>query len=308
MASTIVTCALTGAQQGKGASPHLPEQPDEIVRQGLDAWRAGAAILHLHARDGRGRATADVAVFRRIVDGLRGAGCDALLNLTTGGAVAGLPLDERLAVVAALQPEIATFSVGGGCLLGRFDEGGGEGERERDGEGRWVGDRFVPLFSSHAELERVARLFRAHGVRPELEIYHAGMLNTVRALRARGALADPLLVNFVLGLPGEVTEARVKDLVFLVDGLPPGARWLATAIGARNHYRMLGAVLAMGGHVRVGLEDCVHLERGRLAPGNGAVVEKAVRIVRELGAEPASPDQARALLGITRGQGGHHAA
>lgn len=302
----MVTCALTGAQQGKDASPHLPEQPDEIVRQGLEAWRAGAAILHLHARDERGRATADVEVFRRIVDGLRDAGCDALLNLTTGGAVAGLPLDERLAVVGALAPDIASFSVGGGCLLGRFDE--------RDQ--RWVGDRFVPLFSSHVELERVARVFREHGVRPELEVYHAGMLANLRVLHARGLLEEPLLVNLVMGIPGEVTAASVKNLVYLTSELPHGAHWLVTAIGASNHYRMLGAVVAMGGHVRVGLEDCVHIARGQLASGNGAVVEKAVRIIRELGAEPASPDQARALLGIKpdckrdrikRGLGGDHA-
>jgi uncharacterized protein (DUF849 family) len=297
---TIVTCALTGAQQGKDKSPHLPEQPDEIIAQGLDAWRAGAAILHLHARDACGRTTADLEVFRRIVHGLRAAGCDALLNLTTGGAVAGLPLEERLAVVAALAPEIATFSVGGGSLLGRYDEG----------SGRWTGDRFVPLFSSHAELERVTRLFREHDVRPELEVYHAGMLNNLRTLRDRGLLAEPLLVNFVMGIPGEVSEASVKNLVFLTSELPADAHWLVTAIGARNHYRMLGAVLAMGGHVRVGLEDCVHIARGQLAPGNGAVVEKAARIIRELGAEPASPDEARAMLGIKKtGRRGHdHAA
>lgn len=290
MDEVVVTCALTGAQQGKAQSPHLPEQPDEVVAQGLDAWRAGAAVLHLHARGREGRATGDVAVFRAIVEGLRGAGCDAVLNLTTGGAVAGLALAERLRVVPELRPEIASLSVGGGCLLGRFDAAAD----------RWTNDRVVPLFSSHAELERAARAFLEAGVRPELEVYHAGMLNTVRALRARGALADPLLVNFVLGIPGEVTEARVKDLVFLVDGLPPGARWLATAIGARNHYRMLGAVVAMGGHVRVGLEDCLHLARGELARGNGPVVAKAVRILRELGVEPASPARARELLDLRR--------
>jgi 3-keto-5-aminohexanoate cleavage enzyme len=286
----IVTCALTGAQQGKAANPNLPEQPEEIIAQGLEAWRAGAAILHIHARDAAGRASSDVAVFRRIIDGLRIAGCDAVLNLTTGGAIAGLPLEERLRVVPELRPEIASFSIGGGSLLGRFDEC----------EGRWVRDRFVPLFSSHAELERVARVFLEHGVRPELEIYHAGMLNNLHALWARGVLAEPLLVNLVMGIPGEVTEATVKNLVFLVDGLPPGARWLVSAIGARNHFRMLGAVLAMGGHVRVGMEDNVHVARGELARGNGQLVEKAVRILRELGVEPASPDEARTILKLRR--------
>ncbi len=290
MERVIITCALTGAQQGKAANPALPEQPDEIVSQGLAAWRAGAAVLHLHARDEAGRATADVAVFRRIVEGLRAAGCGAVLNLTTGGAVAGLRLEERLRVLSELKPELASFSLGSGSLLGRYDRG----------EARWVGDRFVPLFASHQELESVARSFAANGVRPELEIYHAGMLNNLRALFELGVLEEPLLVNFVMGIPGECSEATVKNLLFLTEGLPAAARvcWLTSAIGARNHFRMLGAALAMGGHVRVGLEDNVYLSRGRLAASNAELVEKAVRIVRDLGGEPATSAEARQLLAL----------
>lgn len=293
MEKVIVTCALTGAQQGKETNPHLPEQPDEVIAQGLEAWRAGAAVLHLHARDAEGRATADVAVFRRMVEGLREAGCDAVLNLTTGGAVAGLPLEERIRVVPELRPEIASFSVGSGALLGRFDAR----------ESRWAGDRFVPLFSSHAELEQVARTFLEHGVRPELEVYHAGMLNNVRALLERDALATPLFVNLVTGIPGEITEASVRNLVFLVEGLPPGAVWQVTSIGARNHFRMLGAIVAMGGQVRVGMEDNVWIAPGELASSNGQIVEKAVRILHELGFEPATPAETRATLGLRGPQG-----
>lgn len=288
----IVTCALTGAQQGKAASPALPEQPDEIVAQGLAAWRAGAAILHIHTRDPAGRPTGDVAVFRRIVEGLRAGGCDAVLNLTTGGAVAGLSLDERLRVIPELKPEIASFSVGGGSLLGRWDEA----------QAKWVNDRFVALFGSHAELERVARIFREHGTRPELEVYHSGMLNNIAALQARGVLAEPLLVNIVMGIPGECTRATVKNLVFLVEGLPPGTQWLVSAIGARNHFRMLGAVIALGGHVRVGLEDNLYVAPNRLAGSNGEIVEKAVRVLRELGVEPAKPDEARTILKLQGGK------
>ncbi|MBI4728195.1 MAG: 3-keto-5-aminohexanoate cleavage protein [Acidobacteria bacterium] len=290
MDRVVVTCALTGAQQGKEANPNLPESPEDVVAQGLVAWRAGAAILHIHARDAAGRATSDVAVFRRIVEGLRAAGCDAVLNLTTGGAVAGIALEERLRVVPELRPEIASLSAGGGSLLGRWDERAG----------RWVRDRFVPLFSSHEELERAARLFLDNGVKPELEIYHAGMLNNVRALLERGALAEPPLVNLVMGIPGECTEASVRNLVFLVESLPPRAVWLVSAIGARNHFRMLGAAVAMGGQVRVGLEDSIHIAPGEPARSNGQMVEKAVRILREMGAEPASPAEARARFG-TRG-------
>ncbi len=286
MSKTIVTCALTGAQQGKETNPALPEQPDEIIHQGLEAWRAGAAILHLHARDAAGKATGDVEIFRRIVTGLRDAGCDAVLNLTTGGAVAGLGIDERLRVLSELQPEIASFSVGGGSMLGRFDAT----------EGQWKGDRFVQLFRSNEELERVARLFKANGVRPELEVYHSGMLNNIAALHALGVLNEPLLVNIVMGIPGECLKPSVKNLLYVVEQLPAGAQWLVSAIGARNHFRMLGAVLAMGGHVRVGLEDNVYLNRGQLAASNGEIVTKAVHLIHELGAEPASPAETREIL------------
>lgn len=286
MTKTVVTCALTGAQQGKEANPNLPEQPAEIIEQGLAAWRAGAAVLHIHARGRDGRATADVDVFREIVVGLRDAGCDALLNLTTGGAVAGLPLAERIRVVPELRPDIASFSVGGGCLLGRWDEG----------QQAWVRDRFVPLFASHAELESVARTFQREAVKPELEVYHSGMLNNIHALRDRGVLDGPLLVNFVMGIPGECNQPTVRTLAFLVDGLPAQTNWLVSAIGARNHFRLLGAVVAMGGHVRVGLEDNVYLSPGRLAASNAELVERAVSLITDLGGTPASPAEARTIL------------
>jgi len=286
MNRVMVTCALTGAQQGKEANPNLPEQPDEIIAQAVDAWNAGAAILHIHARDANGKATADVEVFRTIVNGIAAAGCDAVINLTTGGAVAGLPLEERVGVVPVLEPEIASYSVGGGALLGRYDPR----------RGRWVNDRWVPLFSSHEELERVARLFREHGTRPELEVYHAGMMNNVRDLDRIDALEHPMLINLVTGIPGEITPSTVKDLVYLVDQLPDDAIWQVTSIGARNHFRMIGAVLAMGGQVRVGMEDNIYIGPGELASSNAQIVEKAVRIIREIGFEPASPDEARDRL------------
>ncbi len=291
MNRTIITCALTGAQQGKEANPALPEQPDEIIAAGLAAWRAGAAILHLHARDEAGKASSDVEIFRRIVGGLRDAGCDAVLNLSTGGAIAGLPLEARIKLVPELKPEIGSFSVGGGSMLGRYD--GNKGE--------WIGDRFVPLFSSHAEMEYVAGVFRDNGTRPELEVYHPGMLNNIAALLDRDVLEQPLFVNFVMGIPGECTKATVKNLVFMVEGLPTGSQWLVSAIGAHNHFRMLGAVVAMGGHIRVGLEDNIYIGPGKLAASNAELVEKAVRILSELAVEPASPAQTRQILKLSNG-------
>ncbi|MBE7423775.1 MAG: 3-keto-5-aminohexanoate cleavage protein [Zoogloeaceae bacterium] len=288
MARTVITCALTGAQQGKEANPHLPEQPDEIIQQGLDAWRAGAAVLHLHARDKNGRATGDVAVFKEIVGGLKAAGCDAVINLTTGGAVAGLPLEERLAVIPALRPQLASFSVGSGCLLGR---------RNKVGDG-WAKDKYVPLFQSYAEMEKTARLMQQHGTKPEIEVYHPGMLNNLHELDAMGVFDHPLLVNFVMGIPGEVTPAEISDLQFMIGKLPKHANWHVTGIGARNHFRITTAAVLLGGHLRVGMEDNVYIGPGELAQSNAQLVEKSVRILRELGETPASPAEAKAILGV----------
>lgn len=290
MSKTIICCAMTGAQQGKDANPALPEQPDEIIQAGLDAWRAGAAILHIHARDKNGKASSDVETLRTIVNGLKEGGCDAVINLSTGGAIAGLPLEDRIRCVPELRPDIGSFSVGGGSLLGRYDKQAGE----------WVGDRHVPLFSSHRELERVARLFQENNVRPELEIYHSGMLNNIVALQERGVFDEPLLANIVMGIPGENIKPTVKNLVYMVDNLPPGTQWLVSAIGAANHFRMMGAVIAMGGHVRVGLEDNVYISPGELASSNAQLVEKAVRILTEIGVGVATPEEAREILKLRR--------
>ncbi len=283
----IVTCALTGAQQGKEANPNLPEQPREIVEHALGAAAAGAAIVHIHARDRAGRATADVAVFREIVEGIR-ARSDVILNLTTGGAVAGLPLEDRLRVLPELRPEIASFSCGSGSLLGRWDPG----------TGRWLRDRFVPLVPSYTEMEAAARLFREHGVRPELEIYGTSFLNNVWHLREAGLLEEPLLANLVTNIPGECVVWSPKNVLFFVESLPPGTRWVVSAIGGRVHFLSVAVSVAMGGHVRVGMEDNVYIERGVLARSNAQIVEKAVGILHAVGREVASPAEARQILGL----------
>jgi 3-keto-5-aminohexanoate cleavage enzyme len=279
----IITAALTGAQQGKEGNPNLPEQPDEIVRQAIECWRAGAAIVHIHARDERGKATSDVRVFRCIVEGIRAAGCDVVINLTTGGAIAGLSLRERIAVVPELQPEIASFSVGA-AMVGRYDA-----ERKR-----WARDFTMPI--SYADMQTIARTMLENGVRPELEVYDAGMLNNIAILREQGWLTDPLWINFVMGIPGQVTAATPKNLLYLVENLPPNARWLVSVIGGRVHWQMAAVAMALGGHARTGLEDNVYIEKSMLASGNAQMVEKMVRIAREIGREVATPDEAREML------------
>ncbi len=283
MDKLIITAALTGAQQGKEANPSLPEQPDEIVQQAIECWRAGAAIVHLHARDAYGKSASDVRVFRRIVEGIRAAGCNVVINLTTGGAIAGLPLRERIVVVPELKPEIASFSVGA-AMVGRYDA-----EQKR-----WARDFTMPI--SYADMETIARTMQENGVRPELEVYDAGMLNNIAMLREEGWLGDPLWINFVMGIAGQVTPATPKNLLHLVESLPPNALWLVSAIGGRAHWQMAAVAMALGGHARTGLEDNVYVERGVLASGNAQMVEKMTRLARDIGREIATPAEARKIL------------
>lgn len=287
MEPVIITAALTGAQQGKKANPNLPEQPGEIISQAVECVEAGASVVHIHARDREGKATADLNVFAEIVEGIRSRS-DAVINLTTGGAVAGLPLAERVEVISRLQPEIGSFSLGSGALLGRWSSE----------INAFTPDKVVPLFSSYAEMLEVAAIFRKAGTRPELEIYHAGMIGNLRALFDRGAFTDPLWVNFVTGIGGEITDASVESVLPLIRSLPKGARWLVSGIGARNHFRMAAAACLLGGHVRVGLEDNVYLEPGLKAESNAVLVERAVRLANDLGRRPTTPGETREILDL----------
>ncbi|CAG0997002.1 partial 3-keto-5-aminohexanoate cleavage enzyme, partial [Anaerolineae bacterium] len=211
------------------------------------------------------------------------ANCDVVINLTTGGAIAGLPLHERIAVVPELKPEIASFTVGA-AMVGRYDV-----EKKR-----WARDFTMPI--SYADMEIIARTMLENNVHPELEVYDAGMLNNVAILREQGWLSDPLWINFVMGLAGQVTPATPKNLQHLVASLPPNALWLVSTIGGRMHWAMAAVAMALGGNVRTGLEDNVYIERGALANGNAQMVEKMARIAREIGREIATPDETRKIL------------
>lgn len=293
MEPVVITAALTGAQQGKEANQNLPEQPDEIISQAVECVEAGASIVHIHARDREGQPTADPDVFAEIVEGIRNRS-DAVINLTTGGAVAGLPLADRVEVISRLKPEIGSFSLGSGALLGRWSD-----EAEA-----FVPDKLVPLFSSYEEMQEVAKTFREAKTKPELEIYHSGMIGNLRALHDRGSFTEPLWVNFVTGIGGEITDASVEALLPLKSALPKGTQWLVSGIGARNHFRMAAASCLLGGHMRVGLEDSVYLEPGVKARSNADLVERAVRLARDLGRSPTNPGETRRMLDLTTPQTG----
>jgi 3-keto-5-aminohexanoate cleavage enzyme len=271
----IITCALTGGIHGKEANPNLPEQPDEIVAQGIAAWRAGAAILHVHARRPDGGNTMDPAIYRELHERLC-AETDAIVQLTTGGSPT-LPVEQRLNTVL-LAPEMCSLNLG---LLNFFIRGE------------------QVFFSNHrSDIERFAREMRARGVKPELEAYSEAMLEEAAHLIDTGLLEPPYVINCVLHTPTQGgLRGTPRNLMGMLDRMPAGALVNVSSMG-RTQLPITTIALSMGLNVRVGMEDNVYYRRGELVEHNARLVERTVRIARELEREPATPAEARAALGL----------
>lgn len=280
MDKLIITAALTGGMHGKEANPALPEQPDEIIRDAVECFEAGAAIVHVHARDRQGRGVGDPAIFREINDGIRGR-CGVVVQNTTGGP--GIPIEKRVSSLDA-GPEMASLNMGSVV----FFTGSGDDGTE------------LPFTNLRSEIEAFAREMLDRGVKPELEVYNPSMFGEVENLIDKGLLAEPYYVNMVMnvggmgGFPG-----TVKNLVTMIDLLPEGALFNVSGVG-RAQLALNNVAILCGGHVRVGLEDNVYYRRGELARGNAQFVERIVRLTGELGREIASPAEAREILGIGR--------
>lgn len=272
MDPVIVTAALTGSRISRAQTPHIPITPAEIVREGVAAWEAGAAVLHVHVRDpGTGLGTQDLGLFREVVDGLRAA-TDAVLCLTTSGIPGrNLPVEERLAPLS-LQPEMASFDAGS------------------------INTEAGVFLNEPGFLDALALAARRHGVKLELECFDTGMVATALRYVAEGKVAGPPHFQFVLGSRYGM-PATAATLVHVVGMLPPGATWSVIGIG-RHQTPMAMLALAMGGHVRVGLEDNIYYRKGELATGNAQLVARVVRLADELGRPVASPAQARQMLGL----------
>lgn len=268
----IITAAITGSRNMRDLSPHIPYTPEEIVASSLECWRSGASIVHIHVRDPQtGLGSQELELFRRVVEPLREQ-TDLVLCLTTSG-IAGrnLPYTDRLAPLD-LKPELASFDAGS------INLGGG-------------------VFSNPPDfLDQAAEAMLQKGVKPEIEVFDSGMIVTAVRMRGQGRLADPLHFQFVLGTPWGA-PAEPKTLLHLLDMLPPGATWSIIGIG-KNHLPMSVMAMAMQGHIRVGLEDNIYYSRGVLAESNAQFVERIAALAREYGRPVASPDEARAILGL----------
>ena len=290
----FITCALTGAGDTTGRSDKVPVTPAEIAEAGIEAARAGAAVIHVHVRDpDTGRPARDPALYREVVERVRGSGVDVVLNLTAGmgGDLTLGPTDrplppsqagtdmagaeERLAHVAELLPEICTLD----CGTMNF------------GEGDYI------MTNTPAMLADMARRVQALGVRPEIEVFDTGHLAFAKWLAGQGLIDEPAMVQFCMGVPWGAPD-DIGTLMSLVNNLPAGWTFSAFSLG-RNQLPYAALAVLAGGNIRVGLEDNIWLDRGVLAT-NADLVARAVAIVENMGVRVIGPDAVRDKLALRR--------
>lgn len=278
MDKLIITAALTGGIHGKEANPALPEQPDEIIRDAVDCYNAGAAIVHLHARDKQGQGVGDPKIFAEMNEGIR-TRCPVVIQNTTGGP--GIPVAKRITSLDA-KPEMASLNMGSVVFF--------VGEKNALKE--------QPFTNLRSEIEAFAKAMIERKVKPELEVYNPSMFGEVENLIQKDLLKKPYYVNFVMNVGGMGGyPGTPKNLLTMMEHLPDGAMFNVSGIG-RAQLPLNALAILTGGHARVGLEDNVFYRKGELAKSNAQFVERVVRLAKELGREIATPDEARKILGI----------
>lgn len=303
MSKVIITCAVTGGAHTPTMSDALPCTPAEIADQSIAAAQAGAAILHLHARDPEtGQPTGDPDVYARFL-GVIKQRTDAVVNLTTGGS-ATMPVDERLRASARFQPEMCSLNMG--SINFAFHTAGRRIETwKHPWEKDYVlnSDNYI-FRNTFRDIERIIRTMSENGTRFEHECYDVGHLYNLAYFVDQGLVKPPFFIQMIFGILGGIGP-DLENLMFMkstTDRLfgKESFQWSVLAAG-RHQMPFLTQAALMGGNVRVGLEDSLFIERGVLAVSNAQQVEKIVRIIREMGHEPATPAEARVMLGLKGG-------
>jgi len=271
MEKLIITAAICGAEVTKEHNPAVPYTVEEIVREAEAAYKAGASIIHLHVRWDDGTPTQDRERFRQCIEAIKAKCPDAIVQPSTGGAV-GMSNEERLQPVD-LVPEMATLDCGT-CNFGGDDI-------------------FV---NTENTIKEFGKKMIELGVKPEIEVFDKGMIDMALRLQKKGFINEPMHFNFVMGVNGGIS-ATPRDLVFMAGSIPQGSTFTVSGIG-RSQFQMAAMSIIMGGHVRVGFEDNVYIAKGVPAESNGVMVEKVVRLAKELGREVATPAEARKILGL----------
>ena len=270
MDKAIISAAITGSSPNRDRNPNLPMTQDEVVEAALGCWRAGAAIIHLHARTADGTPTIDPKCYQTITERIRSAGCDVIFSISTGDVGGRVKLEDRLALLE-LEPEMASL------LCGSLN----------------LGEKRVYV----NPYEFIASMCKRMGeieCTPELEIFDAGMLASALRLVEEGMIRRPAAWQFGLGLHGSA-PADAGTMAYFISRVPSAAPWFLLGRDD-NQIRMNLVALALGGHIRTGFEENAHYLPGQLASSNAQLVERVVRLANEVGRGVASPAEARQIL------------
>jgi 3-keto-5-aminohexanoate cleavage enzyme len=282
MDKLIITAAVTGGEPvSREMTPHVPCSPEEITEETIRCWEAGASVVHLHAKEPiTGRPAQDPNPLLKRYIGMIRERCDIVINVTTGGGrrATAERLDEMIRERCDLGQEISSMNMGS--------------------INSWVRPYFGTFMNQIPTIERWAGYMREAGVKPELEIYDTGMINTAKILTGKGVFEEPVHVQFVMiGSTG--ISPTPKALLYCLDQLPEGWTWSVCALG-RYELPMGALAMTLGGHVRVGFEDNIYLSRGVLAESNAQLVERIATIAEAMNIEVATPDEARRILGLKK--------
>ena len=285
----IISCAVTGSADSPGKNPAVPVTPPQIAQSCIDAAKAGAAVVHIHVRDPQTtKPSMDAALYREVVERIRASGLDVLINLTTGPGARFVPGDddpsqpgpgtvfkrpeERVRHVLELRPDICSLD------MGSLNMGP------------------IVFMNTPAHLQTMATAIREADVMPELEVFETGHLLLAKRMIETGHIKGPGMFQICLGIAwGQ--PATPEAMSYMRNLLPQSSPWFAFGISL-HQFPMVAQAVLFGGHVRVGLEDNLYLEKGKLAPSNAALVEKAAHIIEVLGDQVATPAEAREILGL----------
>lgn len=276
--SCIVTCALSGVVADRKQCPAIPYTPKEYASEARRAYEAGAAVVHIHARRPDGTPSYEVEDYRNIYEAVKSE-CEVLINFSTGAI--GIPLEKKIAPVREIRPHIAALNMGS-MNYAKFNP-----EKKRfvfDYVFQNPFSEIIPLLSAMKE----------SGVKPELECFDSGHIGNCYPLMHMGLLTPPLQFSLIVGVLGGMPPTS-ENLVHMVRMLPPGSEWEVIGI-SHDQWRMVATAIAMGGNVRVGLEDNFYVSEGVMAKSNGELVEKAIRMIRDQGRRIATVDEAKERL------------
>jgi len=280
MQKTIITVAPTGLAANRNQCPAIPYTPDEIAEEAYHSWQAGASVVHIHAREDDGTPTQRVEVYQAIKEKIQ-AKCDLIINFSTG--TVGIPKEQRIDHITKLKPELGALNMGS-MNYAKYSE-----KRKN----------FIFDFVFENKFETIEFFLRhmlAAGVKPELECFDSGHVTNAEPFMDMGLIKAPIQYSFIMGVLGGI-KATKENLAHQARQIDPRSTWEVIGISLEQ-WSMIQAALELGGNIRVGLEDNFYLEPNVMAKSNAELVEKAVKMSRAVGREPATPAEARKMLGL----------